>query len=65
MIDGEISECPECGSIEIVVHKRDAAAAGEPTRTLVSGYECVECDCRWQPDTELTGQSLKPIRRYS
>ncbi len=65
MIHGEITECPECGSTEVVVHKRDVAAIGEPTRTFVSGYECVECDRRWQPDTELTGQSLKPIRRYS
>ena len=65
MIHGEISECPECGSIEVVVHKRDVVAAGEPTRTLVSGCECVECDCRWQPDAELTGQSLTPLRRYS
>jgi DNA-directed RNA polymerase subunit M/transcription elongation factor TFIIS len=65
MIDGEIRECPECGSTEIVVHKRDVAAVGEPLRTFVSGYECVECGRRWQPEVELTGQNLKPVGRYS
>jgi DNA-directed RNA polymerase subunit M/transcription elongation factor TFIIS len=65
MIDGDFPECPECRSTEVVLHKRDVAALGEPNRTFVSGYECVECGRRWQPDTELTGQTLKPIRRYS
>jgi transposase-like protein len=65
MGDGEILECPECRSNEVVVHKPSATALGATTRTVVSGYECVECGRHWAPDVELTGQALRPIRRYS
>jgi DNA-directed RNA polymerase subunit M/transcription elongation factor TFIIS len=65
MVDGEILECPECRSTEVVAHKRSATIFGDTARTVVSGYECVECGCHWPPDAELTGQALKPIRRYS
>jgi DNA-directed RNA polymerase subunit RPC12/RpoP len=62
MGDGEIVECPECRSNEVVVHTPSATALGATTRTVVSGYECVECGRRWVPDAELSGQSLRPIR---
>jgi DNA-directed RNA polymerase subunit RPC12/RpoP len=65
MGDGEILECPECGSNEVVVHKPSATTLGATTRTVVSGYECVECGRRWASDVELTGQAVRPIRRYS
>jgi hypothetical protein len=63
MGDGEILECPECRSNEVIEHKPTAAALGAATRTLVSGYECLECGRHWAPDAELTGQALRPIRR--
>ena len=63
MGDGEIRECPECRSNEVILHKPSATAIGATTRTVVSGYECVECGCRWAPTVELTGQALRPIRR--
>jgi transposase-like protein len=63
MGDGEITECPECRSHEVVVHKPSATALGAATRTVVSGYECVECGRRWATDVELTGQALRPVRR--
>jgi transposase-like protein len=63
MGDGEILECPECRSAEVVVHKPSATALGAATRTIVSGYECVECGRRWVPEVELTGQAIQPIRR--
>ena len=65
MGDGEIPECPECRSNEVVLHKPSAAALGGSARTVVSGYECLECGRRWAPDVELTGQALRPIRRSS
>jgi transposase-like protein len=65
MGDGEILECPECRSNEVVVHNPSAAALGFTRRIVVSGYECVECGRRWAPDVELTGRPLRPIRRYS
>jgi DNA-directed RNA polymerase subunit RPC12/RpoP len=65
MGDGEILECPECRSNEVVVHKPSATALGASTRTVVSGYECVECGRRWAPDVELIGQAQRPIKRYS
>jgi DNA-directed RNA polymerase subunit M/transcription elongation factor TFIIS len=65
MVDGEIPECPECSSTEVVVHKREVATSGDTTRAFVSGCECVECGRRWQPDTELTGQTRKLIGRFS
>jgi transcription elongation factor Elf1 len=65
MGDGEIFECPECRSNEVVAHKSSATALSATTRIVVSGYECVECGCRWAPDVELTGKALKPVRRYS
>jgi len=65
MSDGEILECPECRSNEVVVHEPSATALGATARTVVSGYECVECGRRWAPDVELTGQPLRPIGRYS
>jgi transposase-like protein len=65
MGDGEIRECPECRSTEVVVHKPSAATLGATTRTVVSGYECVECGCRWAPDVELIGQALQPVKRES
>jgi len=65
MGEGEILECPECRSTEVVTHKVSATALGATPRTVVSGYECVECGRRWAPDVELTGQPLRPIRRYS
>jgi len=63
--DGEILECPECTSTEVVVHKPSATPPGAAARTVVSGYECVECGRRWTPDVELTGQALQPTRRYT
>jgi hypothetical protein len=39
MVYSEIPECPECGSTEVVVHKRDVVAADDTPRTVVSGYE--------------------------
>jgi hypothetical protein len=63
MGDSEIRECPECRSNEVVLHKPSAAALGVTTRTVVSGYECVECGCRWAPNVELTGRALRPVRR--
>jgi hypothetical protein len=65
MGDGEIRECPECRSTEVVVHKPNAATLGATTRTLVSGYECVECGCRWAPEVELIGQAHQPVTRES
>jgi DNA-directed RNA polymerase subunit RPC12/RpoP len=65
MSDGEILECPECRSNEVVVHRPSATALSPTTRTVVYGYECVECGRHWSPDVELTGQPLRPIRRYS
>jgi DNA-directed RNA polymerase subunit M/transcription elongation factor TFIIS len=65
MVDGEIRACPECRSTEVVVHQRDVAAVGDTTRTFVTSYECIECGRYWQPDAELTGQTRKPIGRYS
>jgi DNA-directed RNA polymerase subunit M/transcription elongation factor TFIIS len=65
MGDGEILECPECRSNEVVVHNPRATALGATTRTVVFGYECVECGRHWAPDVELTGKALRPIRRYS
>jgi transposase-like protein len=65
MGDGEIVECPECRSTEVVAHKAGATALGATARTVISGYECVECGCHWTPNVELTGQALRPIRRYS
>jgi DNA-directed RNA polymerase subunit M/transcription elongation factor TFIIS len=63
MGDGEILECPECRSNEVVVHKPRGTALGATARTVVSGYECVGCGYRWAPDVELIGQALRPIRR--
>ena len=63
MGDGEITECPECRSHEVVVHKPSATALGAATRMVVSGFECLECGRRWATDVELTGQPLQPIRR--
>ncbi len=63
MGNGEIIECPECRSHEVVVHKPSATALGAAARTVVSGYECVECGRRWATDVELTGQPLRPVRR--
>jgi hypothetical protein len=66
MGDGEILECPECRSNEVVVHKPSASAPlGARTRTVVSGYECVECGCRWAPEVELIGQAVQPVTRNS
>jgi DNA-directed RNA polymerase subunit RPC12/RpoP len=65
MGDSEILECPECRSQEVVMHKPTATALSATTRTVVSGYECVECGRRWVPDVELTGHAQRPIRRYS
>jgi hypothetical protein len=62
MGNGEILECSECRSNEVVVHKPGATTLGAATRNLVSGYECVECGRRWVPDVELTGQTLRPVR---
>lgn len=64
MGDGGILECPECRSNEVVVHTPSATSLGATPRTVVSGYECVECGNRWASDVELTGQALQPIRRY-
>lgn len=63
MADGEIRECPECRSTEVVKHNPSAPALGAASRTVVSGYECVECGCRWAPHVELTGQAVQPITR--
>ena len=65
MGSGEILECPECRSNEVVVHNPRAAALGATTRTVVSGYECVECGRHWTPEVELTGQALRPIERIT
>jgi transposase-like protein len=65
MGDSEVFECPECRSNEVVLHKPSSTALSPTTRTLVSGYECLECGRHWAPDVELTGQPLRPIRRYS
>jgi hypothetical protein len=65
MGDGEVLECPECRSAEVVVHKPTATALGATTRTLVSGYECVECGCRWAPEVELIGKAAQPVTRPS
>ena len=62
MGDGEILECPECRSNEVVAHKPTATALGATSRTVVSGYECVECGRRWAPAVELTGQAFRPVR---
>jgi hypothetical protein len=62
MVHGEILECPECRSNEVVLHEPSAIALGATKRTVVSGYECVECGRRWAPDVALTGQALRPIR---
>jgi transposase-like protein len=65
MVDADMPECPECTSAEVVVHTHDVAAVGDPTRKYIATYECVECGRQWQPITELRGQTLKAIRRYS
>jgi transposase-like protein len=65
MGENEILECPECRSTEVVVHKPSATALGATTRTVVSGYECVECGRRWAPEVELTGRPLQPTQRDS
>jgi transposase-like protein len=65
MDDDDIPECLECRSTEVVVHKHDVATIGDIARKSIVSYECVECGRQWQPTTELTGQTLKPIRRYS
>jgi transposase-like protein len=65
MGDGEILECPECRSNEVVVHNPSAATLGATTRTVVSGYECVECGRHWTSDVELIGKAARPIRRHS
>ncbi len=65
MGESEILECPECRSTEVVVHKPSASALGAATRTVVSGYECVECGRRWAPEVELTGRLLQPVNRES
>jgi transposase-like protein len=65
MVDGSIPECPECTSTEVVVHTRNVAAFGAAARKSFVSYECVECGRQWQSITELIGQTLKPIRRYS
>jgi transposase-like protein len=64
MADDKSPECIECKSTEVVVHKHDITAIGDPVRTYRASYECVECGRQWDPVTELTGQSLKPITRY-
>lgn len=63
MADSEILECPECRSNEVAVHQPRTTAVSPSTRTIVSGYECVECGCRWSPEVELTGQALRPVPR--
>ena len=63
MGNSEIRECPECRSQEVVVHRPTATTLSSTTRTIVSGYECVECGRRWMPDVELTGQANQPVRR--
>jgi hypothetical protein len=65
MVDDEVPECIECDSTEVVVHEHDVAAFGDTARPNVASYECVECGRQWQPTTELSGQSLRPLRRYS
>jgi DNA-directed RNA polymerase subunit M/transcription elongation factor TFIIS len=65
MGEGDILECPECRSNEVIVHQPSAAALGASTRTMVTGCECLECGHHWEPDVELTGHPLRPIRRYS
>jgi DNA-directed RNA polymerase subunit M/transcription elongation factor TFIIS len=65
MADGVIRVCPECKSTEVIVHERDVAAVGDTTPTLITSYECIECGRFWRPDAELTGQTRKPIGRYS
>jgi DNA-directed RNA polymerase subunit M/transcription elongation factor TFIIS len=63
--DDDIPECLECQSAEVVVHKHTVATSADTVRKSVVSYECVECGRQWQPITELTGQTLKPIRLYS
>jgi transposase-like protein len=65
MDDDDIPECLECRSTEVVVHKHNVAAFGDKAQTSAVSYECVECGRQWQPVTELKGQTLRPIRRYS
>jgi transposase-like protein len=65
MDDDDIPECLECQSTEVVVHKHTVAGSGDTARKSFVSYECVECGRQWQPITELTGHTLKPIRRYS
>jgi hypothetical protein len=65
MVDDKIPECIECQSTEVVVHQHDVAAFGDTARPSVASYECVECGLQWQPSAELSGQSLRPLRRYS
>jgi transposase-like protein len=65
MVDDKIPECLECKSTEVVVHKHDVAPFAGTARKYVASYECVECGRQWQPITELSGQSLKALRRYS
>jgi DNA-directed RNA polymerase subunit M/transcription elongation factor TFIIS len=65
MGDGKIPECIECQSTEVVAHQHDLAAFSAADNQCLVSYECVECGCRWQPAAELSGQSLRPLRRYS
>ena len=65
MVDGKVPECIECESTEVVVHEHDVAAFRDTTRPTVASYECLECGLQWQPATELSGQGLRPLRRYS
>lgn len=63
MGDGEVVDCPECRSNEVVLHKPTATARSQTTRTVVSGYECVECGRRWAAEVELMGQAVRPVKR--
>jgi DNA-directed RNA polymerase subunit M/transcription elongation factor TFIIS len=65
MVDVNMPECIECKSSEVVAHTHDVTARGETGRTYLVTYECVECGRQWRPITELTGQSRRPLRRYS
>jgi transposase-like protein len=66
MAENKMPECIECHSNEVVEHKHDVAAFGDPTRGYAVSYECVECGRQWQPSTDLTGyQSSRPISKYS
>ena len=65
MRDHDLPECIECRSEEVVVHTHEVAASGTTGRTFVASYECVECGRQWQPSTEVTGHTIRPIRRYS